>query len=296
MDVPVPQKPCPLCQCEIHTLFDQRVSFGVPVHYAICARCGFVFQPVDKLAQELEDFYSVDYRLIYQGTESPTNKDQVTQARRAAHLLEVLSARRITSLHRALDVGSSAGAFLLKLREAYGCQAVGVEPGSAYRQQAVDRGLQVYASLDEMAEVETERFDLISLVHVLEHLPDPLETLAELRRKWLAPQGWLLLEVPNLYVHDALELAHLSACTAHSLRQMTVQAGYQVVWVGAHGQPRSRLLKLYITLLAQPLAAGAGLPVLQPERRVHIKRQAGLAYRRVIEHLFPSLAWLPIQP
>jgi SAM-dependent methyltransferase len=295
MDDPVLMKPCPLCQCVDHHLFDQRISFGVPVRYAICDCCGFVFQPVDKLLQELDDFYSVDYRLIYQGSEAPTTKDRLIQSARSAHLVSLLAANRIPSIQRALDVGSSSGILMLKLQERFGCQVVGVEPGSAYRQQAQDQGLMVYPSLEEMAVVEDGRFNLISLVHVLEHLPDPLQTLNELRRKWLAPGGWLLLEVPNLYTHDSLELAHLSAFSRHSLRQMAVRAGFSVVWLGAHGQPRSRLLKLYITLLAKPTAEGQVVPAVRPERYVRFKRQVGMTYRKIIERLMPSLAWLPIQ-
>jgi SAM-dependent methyltransferase len=295
MDEPALMKPCPLCQCVDHQLFDQCMSFGVPVRYAICDCCGFVFQPVDKLPQELDDFYSVDYRLIYQGSESPTTRDRLIQSARAAHLVGLLKSQRVNSIRRALDVGSSAGIFMLKLQEQFGCQAIGIEPGSAYRQQAQDQGLLVYPSLEEMAGMENDRFNLISLVHVLEHLPDPLEALAELRRKWLAPDGWLLLEVPNLYVHDSLELAHLSAFSQHSLRQLVTRAGFTVTWLGAHGQPRSKLLKLYLTLLARPAAEGQAVLKVQAERQVRFKRQVGLTYRKVIERLAPSLAWLPIQ-
>jgi 2-polyprenyl-3-methyl-5-hydroxy-6-metoxy-1,4-benzoquinol methylase len=295
MDSTAPVKHCPLCRRESHHAFDQLVSFGVPVRYAICDRCGFVFQPVDKLPTELEDFYSVDYRLIYQGSEAPTPKDRLVQAARAIHLVRLLETNRVANIQRALDIGSSAGILLLKLHEHYGCQPVGIELGSAYRQQAQDQGLLVYSSLEAMEAVETNRFDLISLVHVLEHLPDPLETLSRLRSEWLTPNGWLLLEVPNLYAHDCLELAHLSAFSRHTLRQMVTQAGYTVEKVIEHGQPRSRLLKLYMTLLARPQVGNASRSELRTEGGVHFKRQVGMVYRRMVERLLPSLAWLPVQ-
>ena len=288
-------KLCPLCHNGQHHAFDERLSFGTPVRYVICDRCGFVFQPVDKLPKEMDDFYSVDYRLIYQGSEAPTTKDRLIQSARAAHLIGLLDKQHIASFHRVMDVGSSAGIFMLKLQERYRCKAVGIEPGSAYRRQAQDQELLVYPSLEAMSAVETERFDLISLVHVLEHLIDPLETLARLRSDWLTPDGWLLLEVPNLYVHDSLELAHLSAFSRHTLSEMVAQAGYQVVWCGSHGKPRSHLLRLYTTLLARPLPTGQKPPALRPERMVRVQRQAGLAYRRIVEHLLPSLAWLPTE-
>jgi 2-polyprenyl-3-methyl-5-hydroxy-6-metoxy-1,4-benzoquinol methylase len=295
MDSTVPLKLCPLCRSESHQIFDQLVSFAVPVRYAICSRCGFVFQPVEKLPEELDEFYSVDYRLIYQGSEAPTAKDRLVQTARADHLVRLLKGSAGAGLQRTLDIGSSAGLFMLKLGEQYHCQAVGIEPGSAYRQQAQEQGLLVYPTLEAMQAVETERFDLISLVHTLEHLPDPLETLRRLRTDWLSPDGWLLLEVPNLYAHDSLELAHLSAFSRHTLCQMVTQAGFSVVKVVEHGVPRSRLLRLYITLLAHPLAASVDIPALQPERGVQLKRRVGLAYRRIVERLLPPLAWQPVR-
>jgi len=97
-------------------------------------------------------------------------------------------------------------------------------------------------------------------------LIDPLETLAKLRSDWLTSDGWLLLETPNLYAHDSLELAHLSAFSRHTLSEMVTQAGYQVVWCGSHGKPRSRLLRLVYHAAGASIIPGAPLPTLRPEK------------------------------
>ena len=188
-----------------------------------------------------------------------------------------------------------AGLLLQAIKSGYQCEAVGIEPGQAYREASQKAGLQVYSHLEDLFHDDESCFDLISLIHVLEHLPDPVATLTQLRKEWLSQGGWLLLEVPNLYCHDSFEVAHLVSFSQHTLTQTLHRAGFRVLVASKHGQPRSRLLPLYITVLAQPVAESelaAGAAVI-PERGVRLKRSLGLAGRRVVERLLPKLAWLP---
>ena len=145
--------------------------------------------------------------------------------------------------------------------------------------------------MEELEQSESVRFDLISLAHVLEHLPDPVEYLINLRKTLLEPAGWLLIEVPNLYAHDSFEPAHLVAYSAHTLRQTLEKAGFEIVRLEKHGRPRSAWLPLYITLLARPRSGYQGVFRLNPERNVALKRRAGMFRRRVLERLFPRWVW-----
>jgi len=158
---------------------------------------------------------------------------------------------------------------------------IGVEPGDAYRTYAESRGLQMFSSLDALIETNPECFDLVTLSQVLEHLPDPVGTLRSIRKNFLSENGVVLLEVPNFYAHDSYELAHLACFTPHSLQEILKQAG-------------SSLLNLYLTLIAQPLSDSAEVPPLQPDRFVHMKRQIGFFYRRIVQKLFPHKAWLSL--
>lgn len=283
---------CPLCGGMQSRLFDRRQFRGQPVVNRLCQNCGLVYQSPRMTPQELEVFYQQEYRRLYQGSETPGTKDLATQRRRAEILL-AFTQGFVESLSRHLDIGCSSGVLLEHFRREYGCQAVGVEPGMMYRAYAQQQGLKVYASLDELKASGEERFDLISLAHVLEHLPDPLATLAELHEHWLTQEGHLLLEVPNLYAHDCFEVAHLLSFSPHTLRQLLSKAGYQIVAFKIHGLPRSKLLPLYLTVLARPLTNGTSGEV-QPERAVRLKRGWGMLRRKMLERLFPHLAWLPL--
>jgi 2-polyprenyl-3-methyl-5-hydroxy-6-metoxy-1,4-benzoquinol methylase len=289
---------CPLCGGAGNRAFDQRVFRGFPVTNRICLACGFVFQSPRMTEAELAEFYAAEYRRLYQGSEGPAVKDLAVQTQRAKLLLDFLQTYRtgpanLNADSLFLDIGCSAGKLLESVARAYTCRVVGVEPGEAYRQEDQHRGLDVYASLEGLEQSGQYPCDLISLIHVLEHLPNPVQYLARLRQKLLRPTGSLLVEVPNLYAHDCFEVAHLSSFSAHTLAQALRQAGFEIVAFKAHGAPRSHLLPLYLTVLARPLPKVLPAPV-SPEGGVQRKRRWGMLRRKVVTRLFPSQAWIPI--
>lgn len=290
---------CPLCASTRSILFDQRSFREVLVSNRACLECGLVYQSPRMSDQDLEAFYEEEYRQVYQGSQEPSPKDLAVQTSRADSLL-VFAEKIIPDIKAHLDIGCSAGRLIERFRQAYSCKVYGVEPGSAYRSYAQSQGLAVSASLDELratlsSHSEPARFDLISLAHVIEHLPNPKTYLAALRQDWLAPYGWLLLETPNLYGHDCFEIAHLVSYSPHTLEQMLHQAGFQIVARQVHGQPRSEIIPLYITVLAQARQGDTDLPgVIAPERGVKRKRRAAMLKRSLVTRLSPHKAWLPL--
>jgi len=283
---------CFLCHSDNKNKFAEAESFGFPLVYFICENCGLVYQSTETSQVINPDFYAETYRKIYQDNPNPTKKDLWVQEQRANHLVDLVHSHCITPPKSYLDIGASTGTLLLKFKQAFGCKVTGVEPGSAYRSFAEKNGLSMLTSIDELIPVRPNRFDLISLVHVLEHLPDPIDTLKRIKADLLSENGRLLLEVPNLYMHDSFELAHLTCFSSQKLVDTVQQAGYEVQFIARHGIPRSDMLKLYITLIAKPLSEGMPRPIIKKEPMVRIKRQFGMGYRRVVQRLFPNKAWL----
>lgn len=285
---------CLLCGSDHYDEFASADSFGFPLTYYQCRDCGLIFQSADDNQTANPQFYAETYRQIYQSSAEPTAKDLWVQEHRALSLVSILQTLRINPPERILDIGASTGVLLETFRGTFGGEVIGVEPGDAYRVHAEERGITMFSSIENLIESNPPRFDLVSMIHVLEHLPDPVGMLKTIRTALLQESGILLLEVPNFYAHDSFELAHLACYTPHTLQQVLRQAGYHVFFFHRHGFPRSSVLNLYLTLLAQPLPEDAPLPSIKPDHLVRIKRQLGLLYRRGAQKLVPNRAWLPL--
>ena len=283
---------CPICQrlkfIPFQTISDRQYE----VEYVLCTTCGLVLQSPRMDPDELEAFYASAYRVHQQETEDPIEKDLHMQEARAERTLALIE-HDLPQVRRHLDIGSSSGALLRAFQARYQCTGIGIEPGLAYREHSLDQGNQIYPDREALIEAHEARFDLISMMHVLEHLPDPIASLDQLRRDLLTSDGHLLVEVPNLYQHASFELAHLFAFSPQSLREVLRRAGYRVRWMRTHGSFRSPILKLYITALTTPQneskpphsfyfpgACGVG-----------IRRKLGTVKRAFFTRYWPDWTW-----
>lgn len=288
--MPEPVLQCPLCASPANSQFDLRFFRNTAVRNVICSRCGMVYQSPHMTESENLEFYESEYRMLYQGQQGPNTKDLTVQTNRAQVTLDFVQSK-VGSLASLLDIGCSTGILLHEFIQRYHCAAYGVEPSKVYREYAQSTGLQVFPSLDELRLDGTGTVAMVTMMHVLEHLADPVAYLSSLRTNFLEPSGCLLVEVPNLYAHDCFEVAHQVSFSAHTLKQVLQQAGFEVTDLRRHGQPRSELIPLYITALAKP--ASGRVPELIPDRRVSLNRRWGFVQRRLVERFAPQRAWLP---
>lgn len=100
-----------------------------------------------------------------------------------------------TAARSLLDVGCGNGDFLADA-QSLGMKVRGVETALSAVNVARERGLECDSGgVASLAEI-SERFDVIRLFHVLEHLDEPLESLRTIARA-LSPGGVMIIEVPN---------------------------------------------------------------------------------------------------
>jgi len=212
------------------------------------------------------------------------------QEERAKRTLEIIK-KDVPRVDRHLDIGSSSGALLGEISEYFGCKSVGVEPGDGYRSFSTRQGYQIYPSLKALPS-DAGHFDLLSIMHVLEHFPDPVASLWELRENHLSQNGFLLIEVPNLLEHEALEIAHLIAFTPSTLKETVRRAGFKPLWTKTHGSFRSPIINLYITLLAVPRNDSDEAPRVQSSSiGIRFRRSWGKLKRRLLTRFLPDWTW-----
>lgn len=97
-----------------------------------------------------------------------------------------------------LDVGAGTGDFLIAASNK-NWKIDGVEPNHDAKIKARKKGIEVFSDLDA---VSNKKFEVITLWHVLEHLPN-LETQIAKLVSLLEQDGTLIIAVPNFKSFDA---------------------------------------------------------------------------------------------
>lgn len=98
-----------------------------------------------------------------------------------------------------LDLGSGTGDFLIAAKKK-GWTSIGVEPSQKARNKAKEKGVTVVQNLESLTK---QKFDVITLWHVLEHLPN-LNQQIEMLGNLLTENGTLIIAVPNYKSYDAI--------------------------------------------------------------------------------------------
>ena len=109
-------------------------------------------------------------------------------------LIEKLNLKKGTLL----DIGAGTGDFLFAARER-GWSVEGVEVNEAARTLAHKKGIAAKKTLEDF---QDSKFDVVTLWHVLEHLPNLNQTISKIE-SLVQPGGTLLIAVPNFNSYDA---------------------------------------------------------------------------------------------
>jgi 2-polyprenyl-3-methyl-5-hydroxy-6-metoxy-1,4-benzoquinol methylase len=97
-----------------------------------------------------------------------------------------------------LDIGAGTGDFLLTAKN-NGWNTIGVEPNQKAKSIAINKGIQFSETTQDL---ENHSFDVITMWHVLEHVPN-LETQIKELKRLVKPNGTIIIAVPNFKSYDA---------------------------------------------------------------------------------------------
>ena len=164
-----------------------------------CQNCGVRFTNPRPNKDQLAGYYDSDEYISHTNESSSLVSSLYKIARtftlrRKRKLIEKLSPNK-----RLLDVGCGTGHFIDYCQQ-HDWQVSGVEPNESARTQAADKTK--ITILQDISEVVDNTYDVITLWHVLEHLPD-LEQIMNQLKSLLAPKGILIIAVPNFEAYEA---------------------------------------------------------------------------------------------
>ncbi len=255
---------CPICGAQGIRLYEGMSDWlwDVPGEWGLrSCSCGIAWLDPRPIADDIPKLYA---RYYTHGAAEPTALDpirrQVSQCvlARLGYPVEPSSARvprllsRVPSIARAmalevfalpasesgelLDVGCGSGQFISRM-QSFGWNVSGVDPDPSAVAYGLSQGLQVFPGT--IADVpEENRYDVITLNHVIEHVSDTVELLRQCGMRLRKRTGRIILTTPNLQslghrwfgrYWRGLEIPrHLMLFSIPSLTQCISSAGLKV--------------------------------------------------------------------
>jgi 2-polyprenyl-3-methyl-5-hydroxy-6-metoxy-1,4-benzoquinol methylase len=233
------QIPCPLCKSSqsraLYSTRDYNRGYPGAFTYVECAGCGLVYENPRPRPDKLRACYPA-----YYGTQATPdviaakNKTNVPVHSFRAKLIEKHCARGTL-----LDIGCGSGYFIEYMRRR-GWRVRGIDPAPELVDYARERlGLtDVQTAAWPMAGGSPAQADVVTMLHVLEHLEAPVEALLA-SRDALFPAGLLVIETPNIRSWPARIFGkrivsldaprHLMLFSSKTLQQAVELAGFQIL-------------------------------------------------------------------
>lgn len=229
-------------------------------NYRIVKDLVYGYKRLDPLPEpkQLSKFYkSKYYELIHKGGRAPEINRLMKGGKSArderAWLCATLYSdiacvlKRLSSGSRALDIGCGTGEFIQYLKK-NGFDPVGIEPSADAAIIAGSKNLEVYnlnvEDFPSRCKSKTsDTFDIVTLINVLEHVPDPAN-IVKIVKKILNPGGIVCIRVPNDF--NALQIPakkqlgkkewwvaipdHINYFSFDSLKSFLGKLGFEVVY------------------------------------------------------------------
>jgi len=195
---------CPACGSSVKKPWLRKEVAGVRFNLDKCSACGTGYVN----PQPSADFLKSIYACIGHGSKSLTSLDQVmasevefpnstVDAQRLVDYAKKLLGPLQAGQAKALDIGAGYG-FFSRAALDQGFQVMAVNPATAENRIFKQlNGFEPIPQFFEVVDFGPERFDLVILSQVLEHLLDPFQVLRKVR-ELMKPGGVIAIAVPNV--------------------------------------------------------------------------------------------------
>ncbi len=224
---------CYICDHTSHSFISGKVRDLPDVDILQCDECGLVF--LENFSHIHSNFYK-DSGMYNGDIDLPQvqlRESRNDDTRRFQHVKDLICNKRV------LDFGCAYGGFLdMAKTTASSCE--GVEVNQRAQDVLNAKGIITYADVDKIP--DKNKYDIITLFHVLEHLPDPRNILHKLAYH-LEADGHMIIEVPNskdalTEIYKSKEFSeftywscHLMLYNADNLNLLFKQCGLRVDYI-----------------------------------------------------------------
>ncbi len=219
-----------------------------PADYVVCGNCATVQKILIGEYNSYCDKIYKNYSVYYQGDgeEQKIFTDSGPVPRSAHIIKKIFKDHEISLSGSLLDIGCGNGNFLRSFNRVYpGWDLTGLEYDTKDRETiSAIPGVKKFLSLPLYS--INEKFDIIVMLHLLEHIRNPVYFLQQVI-KLLSSDGYLLIEVPDLGHNpfDLLIYDHCSHFTEISLVNLLNITGFRIIDI------RNDIIPKELTVLAE---------------------------------------------
>jgi 2-polyprenyl-3-methyl-5-hydroxy-6-metoxy-1,4-benzoquinol methylase len=256
---------CKLCGSKnIIKLF--RTSDGIDIY--ICSNCKIQFMNPQYSIEYLADYYSK-----YTNEKSEWDQELFYSHSFCLDLIE----EYLPLKGKFFDVGCGYG-HLLKLAEKRGWTAVGYDIDcSTVQRISNETGIKIYCGNFSQLNMSEGKFDVVSMLHVIEHLKEP-NIYLEIISKILKDDGIFFLALPNIKSRSAVLKYFLERI---GLRRTKIGAYYDTghhLWYFSPDSIKFTLKKF-------------GFKVIDMRSGRHVKPIKYKFKKYVVENIFDKILW-----
>jgi len=256
-------KTCISCGSDKNIHLYQKKSFlGYPVY--ICDKCGlYFFYSDDKsIERKCDEYYNKTYwNTIRRGWDESRKFlnviIKVLRALKTGPLQQVwhynIIKKHTSNSKKFLDIGCAKGDFMLFFSKK-GFDVRGIEPDKTntkivnklFKKEVCTKGLVEKIKI-------REKFDVIYLCHVFEHLIRPDTFLKKIKNN-LNSNGVIFLEVPNcenkkILYNSLNKHPHIYSFTLNSMRKLFERSGYKILKIGTYSEIHKNYLIMFFLML-----------------------------------------------
>ena len=220
--------------------YDENKTLKLPIH--ICQDCGLHITGEDQneLDMVVEELYETDFWDSDRQNLFDDHSDSYSLGRRRLFISQIKYLSSIISKSsKILEIGSGHGETITEL-EKLQYNVTGVEPDiknvEFLKNQLNSRIIQ---SNIESLKLD-EKFDLIWMSHVFEHLSNPIKSLKDFKN-FLNPNGIIFIEVPSVTKKNDQRtftvVPHAYNYSSKSLKNILIKSGYSIISCDHFGPP-----------------------------------------------------------
>jgi SAM-dependent methyltransferase len=233
---------CPLCDGSKMSTIARTDRHDLGLRIMMCRRCAMAMVRPRPNDDWFNQFYRDQFWPLYIGSRFADLNDMYVRdqcSERSHQIWDAIAPFLNFFPKNYLDIGCGQGAMLAEFRTRYPNTCCnGVEPSVDAAEYCFNRhGFRVNTvACDSLRAGELPGpFDLITLIHVLEHVLNPVDVLARAVQR-LSDGGLMYVEVPDLLSDrwsgkDFFHIAHISYFSEVALRNLFLRCGLEVLGV-----------------------------------------------------------------